>query len=117
MDSVPPCKLGGMKNPETLITQRIVRELEAFGALVFKLHGSQYQAAGLPDLLVHRGGMTIWMEVKTATGRLRKIQEARITQIRRYGIPVAVVRSPEEALEFLSEHCPTGGAYHEGEKE
>jgi len=106
-----------MVNPETVLTRRIVRELEAFGALVFKICGSQYQAAGLPDLLVHRGGMTVWMEVKTATGRLRKIQEARITQIRRYGIPVAVVRSPEEALEFLSNHCPTGGAFHEGEKE
>jgi len=109
--------IGCMKNPESIITQRIVRELEAFGALVFKIHGSQYQAAGLPDLLVHRGGRTVWMEVKTATGRLRRIQEARIAQIRRFGIPVAVVRSPEEALEFLSEHCPTGGAFHEGEKE
>ena len=106
-----------MKNPETILTQRIVRELEAFGALVFKIHGSQYQVAGLPDLLVHRGGMTVWMEVKTESGRLRRIQEARIAQIRRFGVPVAVVRSPEEALEFLSDHCPTGRANREEKDE
>lgn len=99
-----------MKNPETIITNRIVSTLQGFGCLVFKIHGSQYQAAGLPDLLVHRGGMTVWMEVKTPTGKLRPVQEARITQIRRYGIPVAVVRSPEEALEFASNHLPTGGS-------
>ena len=104
-----------MKNPETTLTAKIVSTLESYGALVYKIHGSQYQAAGLPDLLVHRGGMTVWMEVKTPTGELRKIQVARIAQIRRYGVPVAVVRSPEEALEFLSDHCPTGGAIHEGE--
>ena len=105
------------KNPESVLTARIVRELEAAGALVFKLHGSQYQAAGLPDLLVHKGGMTVWMEVKTASGRLRRMQEARIAQIRRHGVPVAVVRSPEEALEFLSDHCPTGRANREEENE
>ena len=104
-----------MKNPETALTAKIVRTLESYGALVYKIHGSQYQAAGLPDLLVHRGGMTVWMEVKTPTGELRKIQVARIAQIRRYGVPVAVVRSSEEALEFLSDHCPTAGAIHEGE--
>lgn len=99
-----------MKNPETILTNRIVSTLEGFGCLVFKIHGSQYQAAGLPDLLVHRGGVTCWMEVKTRDGRLRKVQECRIAQIRRYGIPVAVVRSVEEALEFASDHLPTAGA-------
>ena len=104
-----------MKNPESILTARIIRELESFGALCYKIHGSQYQVAGLPDLYVARGGMSIWLEVKTQTGRLRKIQEARIAQLKRYGVPVYVVRSPEEALEALSNHCPTGRAFHEGE--
>lgn len=99
--------MSAMVNPETTLTRKIVAALESYGALVFKIHGSQYQAAGLPDLLVHRGGMTIWMEVKTPTGELRRVQETRIAQIRRYGIPVAVVRSVDEAVEFLSDHCPT----------
>jgi Holliday junction resolvase len=99
-----------MKNPETILTNRIVSTLEGFGCLVFKIHGSQYQAAGLPDLLIHRGSKTVWIEVKTQTGRLRPVQEARISQIRRYGVPVAVCRSVEAALEFVSDHLPTAGA-------
>jgi Holliday junction resolvase len=103
--------LNGMKNPESILTARIVRELEAAGALCYKIHGSQYQVAGLPDLYVAKNGVSVWMEIKTPRGRLQKIQEARIAQMRRFGVPVAVIRTPEEAIDFLLAHC------HEGEKE
>jgi len=101
--------IDGMVNEETILTRRIVRELEAAGALCYKICGSQYQVAGLPDLYVAKNGVSVWMEIKTPTGRLRRIQEARIAQMRRFGVPVAVIRTPEEAISFLSTHC------HEGE--
>ena len=101
--------IDGMVNEETILTRRIVRELEAAGALCYKICGNQYQVAGLPDLYVAKNGVSVWMEIKTPKGRLRKIQEARIAQMQRHGVPVAVIRAPEEAINFLLTHC------HEGE--
>lgn len=94
-------------NPETMLTARITRLLEQFGCWCIKIHGSQYQMAGLPDLLVLRGGRMCWLEVKTPTGKTSRVQDVVIMKIRRYGVPVAVVRTPEEALEFVSDHLPT----------
>ena len=100
-------------NPETALTGKITRLLESFQCWVIKIHGSQYQMAGLPDLLVLRGGRMCWLEVKTPTGRTSRVQDVVIAKIKRYGVPVAVVRSPEEALEFVSDHLPTAGALDE----
>lgn len=96
-------------NPETMLTKRIVALLEQFGCWCVKIHGSQYQMAGLPDLLVMRGGRVAWLEIKTATGKTSRVQDVVIAKIKRYGVPVAVVRTPEEALEFVSDHLPTAG--------
>lgn len=94
-------------NPETLLTKRMTTLLESFGCWCIKIHGSQYQMAGLPDLMVFRGGHTCFIEVKTPTGKLSRVQEVVHAKMRRYGIPVATCRTPEEALEFVSDHLPT----------
>mgnify|MGYP007061956158 FL=1 len=93
-------------NPETLLTKKIVSVLEGFGCFTCKYHASGFTPAGIPDLIVIRGGVTVWLEIKTPTGSLSKIQEHRHMQMRRYGALIATVRSPEAALEFVSEHCP-----------
>ena len=100
-------------NPESTLTRKIVSYLESFGCLCIKYHASQFTPAGIPDLIVIRGGVTVWLEIKTATGRLSKIQVHRHLQMRRYGSLIATVRSPEEALEFVSQHCPTNAAQHD----
>ena len=93
-------------NPETGLTKKIVSHLQGFGCMCIKFHASGFTIAGVPDLIVIRGGETVWLEIKTPTGKLSKIQEHRHIQMRRYGAKIATVRSPEEALEFVSEHCP-----------
>lgn len=93
-------------NPETLLTKKIVSALEGFGCMCIKFHASGYTIAGVPDLIVMRGGVVVWLEIKTPTGSLSKIQEKRHLQMRRYGAKIATVRTPEEALEFVSDHCP-----------
>jgi len=94
-------------NPETALTRKIVSHLESFGFWCVKLHGSQYQMAGLPDLMCMRGGVTVFLEVKTETGKTSRVQDCVIAKMHRYGIPACVVRTPEHALEFASDHCPT----------
>lgn len=59
---------------------------ESRGAFVVKLHGSAYQRAGLPDLLVlTRDGMTRWIEVKRPGRKLTRIQERVIESICKCG--------------------------------
>lgn len=96
-------------NPETTLTNRITSLLSGFGCWCIKIHGSQYQMAGLPDLMVLRGGRVVFIEVKTPSGRTSKVQDVVIAKIQRYGVPVCVARSPEEALEFVSDHLPGAG--------
>lgn len=100
-------------NPETLLTKKIVAALENLGCFCIKFHASGFTISGVPDLIVMRGGVTVWLEIKTPTGSLSKIQEKRHRQMRRYGAMIAVVRSPEEAMEFISDHCPTNAAVHD----
>jgi len=99
-------------NPETLLTKKIVAALEDMGCFCIKFHASGFTISGVPDLIVMRGGVTVWLEIKTPTGSLSKIQEHRHLQMRRYGALIATVRSPEEAMEFVSDNCPTNAALH-----
>ena len=105
--------VGMAANPETLLTKKIVSALQAMGCMCIKFHASGFTIAGVPDLIVMRGGETVWLEIKTPTGSCSKIQENRHIQMRRYGAKIAVVRSPEEAMEFVSDHCPTNGAMYD----
>lgn len=82
---------------ESSLVSAIRRQLRADGWQVFKMHGSATSGAGLPDLLITKGHMFVWLEVKTATGTLRPIQTARIAQLRRAGAYVFVVRSVQHA--------------------
>jgi hypothetical protein len=67
-----------------------------------KMHGSQYMVSGLPDVLCIKDGAAAWLEVKRPGGKVSKVQEVRIEELRSCGCPVAVVKSASEAREFLS---------------
>lgn len=57
---------------------------------------------GTPDFLFARAGQACAMEVKFGKGKLRVEQERAVLEMERNGWCVAVVRSVEEAREFLN---------------
>jgi len=93
---------------ETTIKNAILTALKYKypGAFIVKLSDKFY--AGLPDILFIHNGLTLFMEVKTKVGHLSKIQQYQLGCLKRNDIPVAVVRSPEEALEFVERNMKGG---------
>jgi len=58
---------------------------------------------GFPDLLyIGPGQTTIFIEVKTDTGKLSKEQERFHAMLNRNGFPVCVARSAREAVDFVN---------------
>lgn len=105
-----------MPSTETPLVHAIVKAIlrEYPDAWTFKVHGSPYQRAGVPDLLVCVHGSLFGFEVKHqkpdeseqhARGRATLLQRNEIRDIRQAGGYAAVILSPEEALEAIQEIC------------
>lgn len=73
---------------ESKIQTKIKKKLEADGWIVIKLIRTSKN--GIPDLLAHRNGETIYIEVKQPTGELSPLQIEIIKQIRSKGIKVYI---------------------------
>jgi hypothetical protein len=73
---------GGSRNPREAVRLR-----------------AQGVVAGFPDLVLWAPGKGMaCMEVKAASGRVSDAQEAMIAQLEADGVPVAIVRSVDDAL-------------------
>lgn len=60
---------------------------------------------GFPDLLcLGPNADTVFLEVKNETGRTRPAQERFLKLMRDYGFPAAVVRSADEAVDYVNNH-------------
>lgn len=70
---------------EAAVGRRLVAKLRTAGAWVYKVHGSGWTSAGVPDYVVIWGGQTVWVEVKAPGGRLAKTQEATHREMRGRG--------------------------------
>lgn len=58
---------------------------------------------GSTDLKVYKDGKAFFLEVKTTNGKVRQEQANFIKQMQeRYHMPAAIVRSVEEAVEFVT---------------
>lgn len=91
-----------MRQPlESTIVKKVMAQAKALGWLPLKQHGSAFVLAGLPDVLAIRNGRAAWMEVKRPGQHPTEIQIVRHRQLRDCGCPVAVVRSAQEAKDFL----------------
>lgn len=91
--------------PESRLQRRIRAAIEAEYPDSFwrKIHGGQFQA-GIPDLVGCVEGCFFAFEVKTPTGRdASPLQKATMRKIRKAGGTSYVVKSTEEALEFIRE--------------
>lgn len=87
---------------EKTIVNAIKKYLEHKGLIVFKLHGSPMQQAGLPDLLAIRYGRALWFEVKKPGEKPTKLQEYMLKKLRDAACLVAVVTSVEEVEAVLA---------------
>lgn len=73
---------------EAAVVGRIIAALRARGIYVEKMHGSQYQAAGIPDLIGFSHGFGFAIEVKdpARTSYSASEREA-VASLRALGIP------------------------------
>lgn len=73
------------------------------GYFCFKVHGSEYMMAGLPDIIVCADGKFIGLETKMPSerGNVSVVQKHVHTKIRHSGGTAQVVTSPAEALAVI----------------
>lgn len=93
-----------MNKPETTLRNSIVKEVKARYGLdlyIKKIHGSPYQEAGIPDLIGCYKSVFFGMEIKVGVNGATLIQEANIRDIILSGGWARVIRSVEEAVEFI----------------
>lgn len=79
---------------EKEIVSAIMRYLKTVPrCYAWKEHGGMYGTAGIPDIIACIDGKFYAFEVKTATGKTTKLQDAIIRKILACGGTAAVVRS------------------------
>jgi hypothetical protein len=76
---------------ESAIQSKVIKELEAHGWYVIKL--MQTNKNGIPDLVAHKEGRTIYMEIKRPNLRPTPLQDLRHREIKSHGIMVYTIRS------------------------
>jgi Holliday junction resolvase len=73
---------------ESKLQKKIINQLTKEGWLCIKLIKTTVN--GIPDLICHRQGETVYIEVKRPTGKLSELQKIRINQLREQGITVKI---------------------------
>ena len=77
---------------EQQVQSKKIKELEDKGYYVLKLIKTNKN--GIPDLLaIHPNNKVLFVEVKTKKGRVPKLQEYRMKELREYGFETEIYRS------------------------
>lgn len=94
-----------MTQPESKLSRKIMDALRLQKWFCFKVHGSEYMMAGLPDIVVCAEGRFIGLETKLPHQRSNTSprQDYVHQQIRDAGGAAHVVCSPEEAIAIVRE--------------
>lgn len=92
-----------MSQPEAKLSRRIMDALRAEGYFCFKVHGSEFMMAGLPDIICCADGLFIGLETKMpqSRGNVSPRQTLVHSQIQNAGGIAHVVCSPQEALNVI----------------
>ena len=94
---------------ESAIEARLVREVKKRGGLCYKF--TSPGNPGVPDrIIILPDGRTVYAELKTEIGRLAKVQQWQIEEMRRRGADVRVLKGLDQVLAFLKE-VDSGGVY------
>ncbi len=87
---------------EATIEARLVREVRKLGGLCYKF--TSPGNPGVPDrIVILPDGRTIFVELKTEIGRLAKIQQWQLEEMRKRGADVRVLKGLDQVMEFLEE--------------
>lgn len=88
--------------PESKVSTRIMRKWRDMGAFCYKVHGGEFQMAGVPDISGTFYGSSVWCETKMPGNWEPSLkQKIRINQIRRAGGHVVVAYSVSDAVQML----------------
>jgi Holliday junction resolvase len=85
---------------ESIIQGKIRALLINEGFYVVKLINTS--KPGIPDLMAIKDGRVIFFEVKSAGGKVSKLQEHQMEQLREIGVEAYVVRSTVEVKSLLT---------------
>lgn len=87
---------------ETRLQRSIQRALKReFKLFVVKIHGNEFQRAGIPDLLLCCAGLFFAFEVKMPRGRVSAVQKEVMAEIREAGGYAKVVEDAQTAISYL----------------
>jgi hypothetical protein len=88
---------------EARIIKQITDYLDSLNEPVwwFKVHGSRWQKAGVPDLCIVYRGWAVYLEVKQEGKEPTSLQRHTMKQIKAAGGTAEVVRSVEDTQEIL----------------
>jgi hypothetical protein len=92
-----------MAQPETIFKQKVMTALDEYkpDLFYFKVHGSEFMMAGLPDLIVCYKVLFFGLELKMPRKEPTPRQRYVANRIRRAGGISVVVRSVEEAIQAV----------------
>lgn len=94
------------KPPTEAQTQaKIIKRMTDDGWFVVKL--IQTNRNGIPDLVAHKEGKTLYVEVKALSGRVSALQAHRIEELTKAGIPSFIVRTETEIHDIIA-NCEGG---------
>jgi hypothetical protein len=86
---------------EKTIQLKVLQYCKSSGIICFKVDSTS--SRGLPDLtVVTPDGRVYFVELKTATGKLSKLQERFHNQLRENNANVAVIRSLDEFIAYIN---------------
>ena len=91
---------------EARLSRSVQDALRQHGAFVFKVHGSEYMIAGLPDLIVCYQGQFFGLELKLPGNKTSPRQEYIGEKIQLAGGQWAIVHSVAEALSIVRLDSP-----------
>jgi hypothetical protein len=80
---------------EATVVRAVVRVLDDAGAVHFNLNGANGET-GLCDRLAFYRGRTLWIECKSASGRVRPKQAWMAQRVAAHGVIALVVRDGEQ---------------------
>lgn len=95
------------KQPEGKLSLAIMKAWRGMGAFCYKVHGSEYQPAGIPDISGVFMGHSIWCETKMPGNKPSMVQWKMIRDLRRAGALVIVSYTVADAVQML-EHIASG---------
>ena len=89
------------KQPETIIKKEITDYLRLTGWFVFPILQGMGAYKGISDLIACRGGVVLFIEVKTPNGKLSDHQVQFMLNIHKSGCRYLMVRCHEEVKEYI----------------